>query len=341
MYKLMIVDDETPVRETIRTLLPWTKLGIQIVGSCGSGPDALARMVNDRPDILMTDIKMPVMDGLELIARAKEMYPTLQCLIMSGYGEFDLLKGAIQQGCCDYLLKPCTKQQLMAALERCIAAVKRTETGSIYRFEQRKKAVARIAAELLDVQPEGGQFHAAQVEALIRRYGDYSLLSEAALQLATRYESIMLMPKQMMRRLNDFYNSPEELVKQTAVLLAEIDAGLEANGSGVDQVVRYVADHYATPSLTLQFVADQVVHMNVQYLGKKFVQKMNMKFSDYLLKVRMEHAMALLRSPAAPKMYEIAEQVGFGNNVQYFFTMFKRYAGVTPKDYQENPAVIV
>ena len=54
-----------------------------------------------------------------------------------------------------------------------------------------------------------------------------------------------------------------------------------------------------------------------------------------------EHAMALLRSPAAPKMYEIAEQVGFGNNVQYFFTMFKRYAGVTPKDYQENPAVIV
>ena len=336
MYKLMIVDDETPVRETIRALAPWNELNIQLIGSCDNGVDALARMVNERPDILMTDIRMPVMDGLELVARAREMYPTLQCLILSGYGEFELAKSALQQGCCDYLLKPCTKEALAAALERCIAAVRQEESGSVYRFEQRKKTVARIQSDLLSIVPEGGQFKAAQVRAVAEKYRDYSLLSEAAVQLATRYESIILLPKQTLRRLNDFYDTPDALMQQVALLLAEIDQGLERNGSGVEQAVRYILDHYDSPSLTLQYVADNAVHLNAQYLGKKFVQQMGMKFGDFLLKTRMERAMQLLRAPGSPKMYEIAQQVGFSNNVQYFFAMFKRYTGLTPKEYQEK-----
>ena len=125
MIKLMIVDDETPVRETIRTLLPWTKLGIQIVGSCGSGPDALARMVNDRPDILMTDIKMPVMDGIAATQEIreierKEKRKRLPIIAVTARAMFGDKERILENQLDDYIAKPYNLNDVVDTLNKYI-----------------------------------------------------------------------------------------------------------------------------------------------------------------------------------------------------------------------------
>lgn len=86
----------------------------------------------------------------------------------------------------------------------------------------------------------------------------------------------------------------------------------------------------------MQYVAEELVNMDPKYVGRKFHQKIGVKFNDYLLKVRIEHAINMLFSKSDYKMYEIAEAVGLGNNVQYFYQLFKRYTGMTPREYQER-----
>ena len=77
MIKLLLVDDESIIRESLETMLPLGTLGIRLTSSCGNAFDALNSMQNDMPDILITDIKMPGMDGLELIERAQMLTPQL------------------------------------------------------------------------------------------------------------------------------------------------------------------------------------------------------------------------------------------------------------------------
>ena len=333
MYKVILVDDETRVRESICALLDWEGLGLRLLGSCENALDALQLITDERPDILLTDIRMPVMDGLELIGQAKQMAPELVCAVLSGYDDFPLVQSALRQGVTDYLLKPCRKEDLERALSRCAEEVERAKSGMIYRHGQRKRAVARLCAELMELQPDrGGRFTGEQVRGAFAPYRDLSLLSEAATLLMARHEALLSgrTPLWSIARVIE----DDQPYERVAELLGEIYRAAEQNESVVDQAVRFADEHYDQPGLTLQYVAEQVIHVNAQHLGKRFLRQEGMKFGEYLLKVRMERAMALLRGAGDNRVYEIAGQIGLGNNVQYFYQVFKRYTGKTPREYQ-------
>ena len=85
MIKLLIVDDERIIRETIASLIDWDSLGIFLVGTAENGIEAYNRILDDYPDIVLTDIKMPGLSGLDLIQRIKEINPDTQFVILSGY----------------------------------------------------------------------------------------------------------------------------------------------------------------------------------------------------------------------------------------------------------------
>lgn len=333
MYQVILVDDETRVRENICALLDWERLGLRLIGSCENALEALRLITDERPDILLTDVRMPVMDGLELIGRAKQMAPELVCAVLSGYDEFPLVQSALRQGAIDYLLKPCRREELEGALARCAAAVEQQKSGMVYRYDQRKKAVARLCADLMELQAHpGGRFDEEQVREAFAPYRDLSLLSEAATLLMARYET--LLPGRAPLSSIAQVIEDEQPFARVAGLLEEIYRAAEQNESVVDQAVRFVDEHFDQPGLTLQYVAEQVIHVNAQHLGKRFLKQEGMKFGDYLLKVRMERAMALLRGAGDNRVYEIAGQIGLGNNVQYFYQVFKRYTGKTPREYQ-------
>ena len=118
MLRVIIADDEERICKLIQILADWEKLGMEVVGVAGNGPEALSLTQALSPDILITDIRMPGMDGLELIHRAKQAVPSLEVIIISGYAQFDYAQTAIQYGVGDYLLKPVNRDVLCATLEK-------------------------------------------------------------------------------------------------------------------------------------------------------------------------------------------------------------------------------
>ncbi|MEK3914554.1 response regulator [Paenibacillus sp. FSL H7-0331] len=113
MIHLMIVDDEERARTGIRSLIDWTKHDIAIVCEARDGAEALELLNNVHVDILLTDIRMPEMDGLSLIEHVTNDYPHIKCVIMSGYDEFAYAQKALTIGASDYLLKPSRTQEIL------------------------------------------------------------------------------------------------------------------------------------------------------------------------------------------------------------------------------------
>lgn len=118
MMKVFLVDDEIAIRENLRNSFPWEENGFQLVGEAPDGEMALPMIRDLNPDILLTDIRMPFMDGMQLCAEVKRMLPWVGVVILSGYDDFSYAQKAISLGVREYLLKPITAQELGGALTR-------------------------------------------------------------------------------------------------------------------------------------------------------------------------------------------------------------------------------
>ena len=115
-YKILIVDDERYVAHSLRSLLPWENHGYEIAGIALSAQDALAFIETTPVDIVLCDIKMPGMSGLDLIMAVRERHPDMQCIIVSGHAEFSLAQRALLCGAVAYCLKPFNESELLGAL---------------------------------------------------------------------------------------------------------------------------------------------------------------------------------------------------------------------------------
>ncbi|MDR2898372.1 MAG: response regulator [Spirochaetaceae bacterium] len=118
MYKVIIVDDEDTIVTGLSQLLPWQQFECEIAAVAHDGETALSLIRKLRPDILFTDIKMPGMDGLSLIAAFRSEFPDMQITILSGYPKFEYAQQAIQLGVSNYLIKPSRMDELTSALAR-------------------------------------------------------------------------------------------------------------------------------------------------------------------------------------------------------------------------------
>ena len=116
MLKVFLVEDETIIREGLRDIIPWQQYGYILVGDAGDGEQALPMIRETRPDVLITDIKMPFMDGLALSSLVNKELPGTKIIIISGYDDFEYARQAIRIGVEQYLLKPITKATLTATL---------------------------------------------------------------------------------------------------------------------------------------------------------------------------------------------------------------------------------
>lgn len=118
LYRIMLVDDEEEVRKAIIRKMDWEKLGFQVAGDAENGEDALEKLEQLEPDVVITDIRMPYMDGLTLTARIREKHPSMKVLIFSGYDDFEYAKQAIKLNVTEYILKPVNGQELAEILNR-------------------------------------------------------------------------------------------------------------------------------------------------------------------------------------------------------------------------------
>lgn len=105
MLKVMIVDDEVLARVGVKSLIPWHENDYELIGECDNGKSGLELAIQSNPDIIITDIKMPIMSGIELIKAAKEHGLKAKFIVLSSYDDFELVKEAMKEGALDYLLK--------------------------------------------------------------------------------------------------------------------------------------------------------------------------------------------------------------------------------------------
>ena len=125
-FSVLVADDEKMPREILRDRLPWEELGVERVDAASDGAEALELARQHRPDIIISDVKMPRMNGLELAGAVREMYPECQFIFLSGYTDKEYLKGAIKLRAASYVEKPIDLEEVAAALRQVTAELKKS-----------------------------------------------------------------------------------------------------------------------------------------------------------------------------------------------------------------------
>src|SRR5690242_20336929 len=120
MYKILIVDDEKGIREGMRYLLNWEDYGVEIVGEASNGLEALSLISVHKPHIIITDIKMPIINGIELIKEIQVRQIETRIIILSGYDDFSYVREAMKYGAENYLLKPIDQEELTNSIREIV-----------------------------------------------------------------------------------------------------------------------------------------------------------------------------------------------------------------------------
>lgn len=127
MHKMLVVDDEYMILEGMKHLLPYHEYNVEIVYTAENAEEALDYFSQHTVDLVLTDVSMPDMTGLEMVRRMKEQSPDTHIIIMSGFQEFEYARKAISLGAMDYLLKPINKQELAKLLQQLPTLKKETD----------------------------------------------------------------------------------------------------------------------------------------------------------------------------------------------------------------------
>lgn len=166
MLRLIIADDEKIIRDTISSFIDWQSIGIELAAVCKNGLEAYDAIIDEYPDIVLTDIKMPGFTGLELIARLTKTHKDIQFIILSGYRDFNFTVEAMRYGIRHYLLKPCNEHQI-------IEAINEVKVECYQQKKLKSQAERKRHKELLhNIITEGIQSH-VEFSRIAEIYKDY------------------------------------------------------------------------------------------------------------------------------------------------------------------------
>ena len=366
MIKVFLVEDEAIIRRGIKKNVEWEKNGFEFVGEAGDGEYAYPQILKTEPDILITDIKMPFMDGLELSHLVKKILPNTKIIILSGYNEFEYAQEAITIGISEYLLKPVTAASLTAVLRKVKEEI-REEKEKSRLLERYFVSYEKYNAFLDKTDYTGVDRKLIQDFLKLGSAGEEGMFIDEYLAAVgeNNYRSLLL--RQYMTidiffcvqeflkglsvcadeippELGDIKYIPKIVVseEQTVSYLKELFAfaiserdRVSGNryGSLIDTAKQYLAEHFESNDVSLNTVAAQV-GVSSSYFSSIFKQETGQSFVEYLTKLRIDKACELLRCTTL-RTAEIGERVGY-NDPHYFSATFKKVTGVSPKDYKNG-----
>lgn len=151
LYTLLIVDDEEIEREGMAQFIPWDSYKMKVVSTARNGAEGLEKIAKYRPDLAIVDIKMPVMNGIEMIRQAREQYPDMTFVVLSGYGDYEFTSQAMELGVRHYILKPCDESKMIPVLNKAIAELDeaRAQNAHSAKLENEARLLKPYAREQL------------------------------------------------------------------------------------------------------------------------------------------------------------------------------------------------
>ncbi|WP_018930890.1 response regulator transcription factor [Gracilibacillus lacisalsi] len=132
MYKVLLVDDERMILDGISVIVDWNQHDTSLIGKAMNGLEAYDFITKQQPDIVITDITMPGLDGIELVKKAKQDYPSIKWIFLSGFSEFEYARQAMRFGVKHYLLKPCNEVNISEALDDVVQEIREEEEAVKY-----------------------------------------------------------------------------------------------------------------------------------------------------------------------------------------------------------------
>lgn len=250
MIKVLIVDDEYHIREGIRQAMPWTQMGLQLAGVADNGKDAWDLIRERRADIVLLDINMPELDGLELAGRIRESGIEAEIVFLTGYDDFPKVRRALELQAVDYMLKPIAYGDLQQALIQAAEQVNRKRSSSDYirNLQDRVQETAEMQAEnvLLDLMQQ--QLNLEQAREMLDALGTpldlgvhYAVLCAEIDHYAKRSEQWSVRDRRLY--LYAFRKLAQELLEAEAVtgLIFRLQPGGIGLLTGSAQASKYAA----------------------------------------------------------------------------------------------------
>ncbi|MBQ7201683.1 MAG: response regulator [Eubacterium sp.] len=348
LIKVYLVEDEFVIREGIRKNIDWNANGLELCGDASDGELAWGEIREKKPDIVITDIRMPFMDGLELSKHIRDEFPKTEIIVISGHEEFEYAKECIRIGVSEYLLKPISREDLLAKVmviadkireDREKSEIGEVDPGSINR-EKLDEFLHFGSSEDVDSFIDGllaGSKDGMQSQ-MFRQYVTMDIyfatiryLDEIGVEKERQDE--LKVDMSVLDNFDDTVVCIKSLLDAACNLRNEVRNS--RHSEVVDKVIRYVEEHFRDEELSLNQVADHV-SFSANHLSTVFHQEYGQSFVKYLTDFRMNKAKKLLRETDM-RSADVCYEVGY-KDPHYFSSIFKKTQGMTPTQYRNGMA---
>ena len=265
MYKVLLVDDETLIREAISENIQWEEMGFSFMGACENGKQAMEAIEKEQPDLLLTDINMPFVDGMELTKFVYENYPDTKVIIISGFDEFEYAKNAVKYQVLEYILKPITPMEFTETLLR----VKKM-------FDERKESqrdMKKIRSAYVSNLPmvQGRYLH-----NLLNGTVDYAKLDEKQEELrlnlsAGCYNTALVEGDSLEPFTSQYANVKDELAlfavyNITAEIVASENCGIAFQGTDEKTAILFMGDEEESLKIKMKQILPKIHQAMEEFL---------------------------------------------------------------------------
>lgn len=360
-YAVLIVDDENMPRKILRDFLPWSDLGVGHIYEADNGESALIIAKEKKPDIIISDIKMPRMNGMALAEAVRSALPSCRFIFLSGYSDKEYLKGAIKLKAASYVEKPIDLEEISGVLSEIMKELDtqppkdmrryffrgREDDDSLLNDKVYQKQESWFA-ELSDMLRHKNRCGADA--ALIRLYNEIRACEgtdpESIRQIYCQIVFLFISCAES-RNITAITKQSDSLLYTLARLetLPDLRSFIkqlsgtyfDAEDSTADdlpaRVNQYIDKHYTDPGLSVQAMA-QNLGFTYTYLCTAYKKECSKTINQHITQLRLDHASELLRTTAL-KLHEVAQAAGYAD-AKYFTRLFTKETGLSPKQYRER-----
>ncbi len=365
MISALIVDDEDLSRYAARKLISDLYSDVSVTGEAANGREAVELARELRPDLVIMDVRLPGLDGLEAARRVTEVCRKARIVIVSAYDDFTYAQKALNLGLAGYLLKPLSVEDSRATLDKVLAEIRAAKSGQVETLPEDdllvrmsrdskrslsnpvedSRALERSVRDcaISGMEPGGEAIHALVacwmaeapgLQALKERLSDFlfSLRSRFRERRARGFRNdIPLLP--LVEQVTSAGDAERSLSAYIKYQVALGDASLAANDPAVhlNAAIREIP----LPLLSLDSLAERL-HLSPEHVSRVFKETLGENFVEAATRLRLDESCRLLRD-GAYSIEEISSKVGYGDST-YFSRLFKRKIGLTPSEWRRrNP----
>lgn len=358
----MIVDDMEVMRRQIKRLALWGEnTGFHIIDEAEDGQEALIKLKRQPVDLLITDIKMPRVDGMELLKETYENDLATCVVFLSEYGEFNFAKEAIQYDIFDYLVKPVQDKELKMLLEKVKNHIKEKEQTEVHLKKLESKLMDKIDVyyptnNLIAIIKYISIGNKKAIEATVSMVEETATALEydklkVAIVLEKAFNEIWMEVRKNHDWLEQFVDTTtfatmglthykdidsmtEKVVEMTKLLISIINTYIIGNRNNpiINQICMYVINNIER-KINMSSISE-ALFLSKNYIGDVFKEETGMTVGQYITMVKIQRAKHLILNDML-KNYEVAQRLGY-NDVEYFGKTFKKITGLSPAEFRKT-----